>query len=112
VDDGPGRSFEKLCKKAGGTYIEFRTDSKINLNPFSVVSMSAYSRRIRGGWHQRGHRHAEARLGQDVSMASALGRCRSRPSAPWRQAYKQYGRELTITGLRDAFITGASPSSA
>jgi hypothetical protein len=29
-----GRSFEKLCRKAEGTYIEFRPDVEISLNPF------------------------------------------------------------------------------
>src|SRR5207247_2811216 len=32
-----GRSFEKLCRKAEGTYIEFRPDVEISLNPFPRV---------------------------------------------------------------------------
>ena len=30
-----GRSFEKLCRKAKGTYIEFRPDVNICLDPFT-----------------------------------------------------------------------------
>ena len=33
-----GRSYEKLCKMIGGQFIEFTPDSKINLNPFSMIS--------------------------------------------------------------------------
>ena len=33
-----GRSFEKLCRKAKGTYIEFRPDVDICLNPLGVPS--------------------------------------------------------------------------
>lgn len=32
-----GRSFEKLCRKARGTYIEFKPEVDICLNPFSIV---------------------------------------------------------------------------
>ena len=57
-----GRSFEKLCRKAEGTYIEFRPDVDICLNPFTQ------HRR-----HQRGHRHAGAGHRQDGLDGAAAG---------------------------------------
>ena len=35
-----GRSFEKLCRKADGAFVEFGTRSNICVNPFSVVRRS------------------------------------------------------------------------
>lgn len=32
-----GRSYEKLCKRIGGQYLEFSASSKICINPFSLV---------------------------------------------------------------------------
>jgi conjugal transfer ATP-binding protein TraC len=57
-----GRSFEKLCRKAQGTYVEFRPDVDICLNPFTYI--------VR---HQRGHRHARAGHRQDVLDAAHAG---------------------------------------
>jgi conjugal transfer ATP-binding protein TraC len=106
-----GRSFEKLCKKAGGTYIEFRTDSKINLNPFSVVSEErvAPDGSVEGGINEDIDMLKPA-LAKMCSMASALEEVQIKAlGAMALKLYKQYGRELTITGLRDAFITGSIP---
>ena len=109
-----GRSFEKLCSKAGGTYIEFRTDSKINLNPFSVVSEARIVADGSVEGDQRRHRHAEAGARQDgLDGQPARRGAATRPlGAMALKLYKEYGRELTITGLRDAFKTGSLPEDS
>jgi conjugal transfer ATP-binding protein TraC len=106
-----GRSFEKLCKKAGGTYIEFRTDSKINLNPFSVVSEQrvAADGTVEGGISEDIDMLKPA-LAKMCSMGSRLEEVQLKAlGAMALKLYKEYGRELTITGLRDAFKTGSLP---
>ncbi|MBY0366037.1 MAG: type IV secretion system protein TraC [Burkholderiaceae bacterium] len=106
-----GRSFEKLCKKAGGTYIEFRSDARINLNPFSVVSeeRTAADGSIEGGINEDIDMLKPA-LAKMCSMGSTLEEVQIKAlGAMTLKLYKQYGRELTITGLRDAFITGSIP---
>lgn len=103
-----GRSFEKLCRKAGGSYIEFRPDSRINLNPFSVVSEQRVS--ADGG--------VEGGIDEDIDMLKPILAKMASMSTPLEEVqlkalsamtlrlYRQYGRELTITGLRDAFREG------
>lgn len=106
-----GRSFEKLCKKAGGTYIEFRTDSRINLNPFSVVSdeRQAADGSVEGGIKEDIDMLKPA-LAKMCSMGSSLEEVQLKAlGAMVLKLYKEYGRDLTITGLRDAFITGSIP---
>ena len=106
-----GRSFEKLCKKAGGTYIEFRTDSKINLNPFSVVSEARIvaDGSVEGGISEDIDMLKPA-LAKMCSMGSRLEEVQLKAlGAMALKLYKEYGRELTITGLRDALKTGSLP---
>lgn len=91
-----GRSFEKLCRKAKGTYIEFRPDVDICLNPFSVVQD----------------------IDEDVDMlVPAISKMASMQlvleevqykaiSAMTLKLFREYGQDLTVTGLRDAFKTG------
>lgn len=91
-----GRSFEKLCRKAKGTYIEFRPDVDICLNPFSIVQD----------------------INEDVDMlVPAIAKMASMQhtleevqykaiSAMILKLFREYGRDLTVTGLRDAFKTG------
>ncbi|MES2260952.1 MAG: type IV secretion system protein TraC [Pseudomonadota bacterium] len=91
-----GRSFEKLCSKARGTYIEFRPDVDICLNPFTSVQD----------------------IKEDIDMlVPAIAKMASmqRPldevqykaiSAMVLKLFRQYGCDLTPTGLRDAFKTG------
>jgi conjugal transfer ATP-binding protein TraC len=98
-----GRSFEKLCRKARGTYIEFRPDVPLSINPFSVVSEE------RGG---------EGGIKQDIDMlVPAIAKMCSMQrvleevqykaiSVMILKLYQAYGRDLTITGLRDAFKSG------
>jgi conjugal transfer ATP-binding protein TraC len=91
-----GRSFEKLCRKAGGTYIEFRPDVQLSLNPFPLVED----------------------INEDIDMlqpAIAKMASMSRPldevqhkaiSAMVLKLWAQYGRDLDMTILRDAFVQG------
>lgn len=104
-----GRSFEKLCKKADGTYIEFRQDSKINLNPFSVVSDERVGPdgKIEGGINEDIDMLKPA-LAKMCSMGTRLEEVQLKAlGAMTMKLYKQYGRDLTITGLRDAFVAGS-----
>jgi conjugal transfer ATP-binding protein TraC len=106
-----GRSFEKLCKKAGGTYIEFRSESKINLNPFSVVTDErvAADGTVEGGINEDIDMLKPA-LAKMCSMGRTLEEVQLKAlGAMALKLYKEYGRELTITGLRDAFKTGSMP---
>ena len=106
-----GRSFEKLCKKAGGTYIEFRSDSKINLNPFSVVTDEcvAADGTVEGGINEDIDMLKPA-LAKMCSMGRTLEEVQLKAlGAMALKLYKEYGRDLTITGLRDAFKTGSMP---
>jgi conjugal transfer ATP-binding protein TraC len=91
-----GRSFEKLCRKADGTYIEFRPDVQLSLNPFPLVED----------------------INEDIDMlqpAIAKMASMSRPmdevqhkaiSAMVLRLWKKYGRDLDMTILRDAFVQG------
>ena len=64
-----GRSFEKLCRKADGTFIEFRAQST--------------SASTRSPWSTRSRRHRDAGAGdrQDGLAASRSRRCSTRRSA-------------------------------
>ena len=91
-----GRSFEKLCRKADGTYIEFRPDVQLSLNPFPLVED----------------------INEDIDMlqpAIAKMASMSRPmdevqhkaiSAMVLKLWVKYGRDLDMTILRDAFVQG------
>lgn len=91
-----GRSFEKLCRKAKGTYIEFRPDIDICLNPFSSVQD----------------------INEDIDMlVPAIAKMASMQhtleevqykaiSAMILKLFREYGRDLTVTGLCDALKTG------
>jgi conjugal transfer ATP-binding protein TraC len=94
-----GRSFEKLCRKARGTYIEFRPDVKICLNPFTIV------RDI--------HEDIDMLVPGIAKMASMQRQLEEVQykaiSAMVLQLWQMHGQDLTITGLRDAFKTGSIP---
>jgi conjugal transfer ATP-binding protein TraC len=91
-----GRSFEKLCRKAKGTYIEFRPDVDICLNPFTRV----------------------VDIREDIDMlVPAISKMASmqRPleevqykaiSAMLLKLFAAHGNDLTVTALRDAFKGG------
>jgi len=91
-----GRSLEKLCRKANGTHVEFGPGCNININPFTKV----------------------LDINEDIDMLvpAVAKMCASHGtleelqykaiSAVILKLWQQYGQDLTITGLRDAFLTG------
>ncbi len=94
-----GRSFEKLCNRAGGQFIEFNTRSNICVNPFSVV---------------KDINTDLAMLAPVIAKMASL----SRPleevqykaiNAAVMRLWKQYGPEMTMTSMRDLFKTGSLP---
>ena len=91
-----GRSFEKLCRKAQGTYIEFRPDVDICLNPFTIVhDINEDIDMLVPG------------ISKMCSMQHALNEVQYKAiSAMILKLWRQYGQDLTVTGLRDAFKTG------
>ncbi|WP_230976264.1 type IV secretion system protein TraC [Pseudothauera nasutitermitis] len=91
-----GRSFEKLCRKAHGTYIEFRPDVDICLNPFSIVrDINEDIDMLVPG------------ISKMASMQHSLEEVQYKAiSAVVLKLFRAYGQDLTITGLRDAFKTG------
>ena len=106
-----GRSFEKLCKKANGSYIEFRADSRLSLNPFSIVSDERVSEdgSVEGGINEDID-YLKPALAKMCSMGSALEEVQIKAlGAMTLKMFKQYGRDLTITGLRDALVSGSIP---
>jgi conjugal transfer ATP-binding protein TraC len=91
-----GRSFEKLCRKAKGTYIEFKPDVALCLNPFSqVVDI-----------HEDIDMLVPA-ISKMASMQRELDEVQYKAiSAMVLKLFKAHGNDLTITALRDAFKTG------
>ena len=103
-----GRSFEKLCKKANGSYIEFRADSRLSLNPFTIVSEERYGAdgSVEGGINEDID-YLKPALAKMCSMGSALDEVQIKAlGAMTLKLFRQYGRDLTITGLRDALVSG------
>jgi conjugal transfer ATP-binding protein TraC len=91
-----GRSFEKLCRKAHGTYIEFKSDVDICLNPFSIVhDINEDIDMLVPG------------ISKMCSMQHSLEEVQYKAiSAMILKLWREHGQDLTITGLRDAFRTG------
>lgn len=91
-----GRSFEKLCRKASGTYIEFRPDVAINLNPFSRVNDICEDIDM-----------LVPAMAKMCSMQQKLDEVQYKAiSTVIMKCYREYGKDLTVTGLRDRFKTG------
>ncbi len=92
-----GRSFEKLCRKARGTYIEFKPDVDICLDPFShVVDIHEDIDMLVPG------------ISKMCSMQHPLEEVQYKAiSAMVLKLWKSYGQELRITALRDAFKDGS-----
>jgi len=92
-----GRSFEKLCRKAKGTYIEFRPDVDICLNPFTHITdiHEDIDMLVPG-------------IAKMASMQHTLEEVQYKAiSAMVLKLFKEYGQDLRITALRDAFKTGS-----
>jgi hypothetical protein len=97
-----GRSFEKLCRKAKGTYIEFKPDVDICLNPFTHIvrtstKTSTCSCRASPRWPRCSGTLDEVQYKAISAMVLKL----------WRE----HGKDLTITGaarrLQDRHDRGA-----
>ena len=106
-----GRSLEKLCRRAGGMYLEFGASSRINLNPFSMVSEPRFGAdgQLEGGIEQDIEmlkpmlaKMCSARGGLEDVQLSALYHITLR-------TFREHGRELTMTGVRDALKSGSIP---
>ncbi len=91
-----GRSFEKLCRKAKGTYIEFKPDVDICLNPFSIVQDINEDIDM-----------LVPILSKMASMQHSLEEVQYKAiSAMILKLWHEYGQDLTMTAVRDAFKTG------
>ena len=91
-----GRSFEKLCRKANGTYIEFTPQSKINLNPYSRIND------IREDMDM-----LVPAIAKMCSMQHRLDEVQYKAiSTMLLEQWATYGREMTMTCMRDAFKSG------
>ncbi|MBT9597002.1 MAG: type IV secretion system protein TraC [Vitreoscilla sp.] len=91
-----GRSFEKLCRKAKGTYIEFKPEVDICLNPFShIVDINEDIDML------------VPAISKMASMSRPLDEVQYKAiSAMVLKLFRAYGNGLTVTALRDAFKTG------
>jgi conjugal transfer ATP-binding protein TraC len=91
-----GRSFEKLCRKAKGTYIEFKPEVDICLNPFShIVDINEDIDML------------VPAISKMASMSRPLDEVQYKAiSAMVLKLFREHGNELTVTALRDAFKTG------
>lgn len=91
-----GRSFEKLCRKAHGTYIEFRPNVDICLDPFThIVDIQEDIDMLVPG------------IAKMCSMQHTLDEVQYKAiSAMVLKLWAQYGNDLRITALRDAFKSG------
>ena len=102
-----GRSMEKLCRKAKGMYIEFRADSGICLNPFSCVSDEREGPNGPEGGINEDIDMLKPALAKMCSMSRTLEEVQLKAlGAVTMKLFKKYGRELTITGLRDELVEG------
>jgi len=91
-----GRSFEKLCKKSNGCFIDFGPDSAPNLNPFTRV--------------------LDIQEDMDMLVPAIAKMCsRTRPldevqykaiSKTILSLWSQYGQDMTITAIRDRLVSG------
>jgi conjugal transfer ATP-binding protein TraC len=91
-----GRSFEKLCRKAKGTYIEFKPDVDICLDPFThITDINEDIDMLVPG------------IAKMASMQHTLEEVQYKAiSAMVLKLFREYGNDLRITALRDAFKTG------
>ncbi|WP_082568255.1 type IV secretion system protein TraC [Rhizobacter sp. Root1221] len=91
-----GRSFEKLCRKAGGTYIEFRPDVHLSLNPFPLVDNINEDIDI-----------LQAAIAKMASMSRPLEEVQLKGiSAMVLKLWAKYGCDMDMTLLRDSFVAG------
>lgn len=92
-----GKSFEKLCRKANGTYIEFTPASKININPFPMVNDIAEDIEM-----------LIPLIAKMCSMRSTIGEVQyAAISFIIMRLYERYGKDMTFTAMRDECKTGS-----
>lgn len=102
-----GRSMEKLCRKANGQYIEFRPDARVCLNPFSTVSEERLTEHGMEGGIKEDIDMLWPAIAKMCSMSSRLEEVQYKAiQAMILKLYGQYGKDMTITALRDAFREG------
>jgi len=91
-----GRSFEKLCQKAQGAYLEFRPEVRLCLNPFThIVDINEDIDMLVPG------------IAKMASMQHTLEEVQYKAiSATILALFRAHGNDLTITALRDAFKRG------
>lgn len=91
-----GRSFEKLCRKADGAYLEFRPEVRLNLNPFThIVDINEDIDML------------VPAISKMASMQHTLEEVQYKAiSASVLALFRAHGNDLTITALRDGFKTG------
>ena len=91
-----GRSFEKLCRKAGGSYIEFKPEAGLCLNPFSrVVDIFEDIDML------------VPAISKMASMSRPLDEVQYKAiSAMVLKLFTAHGSDMTVTALRDAFKVG------
>lgn len=91
-----GRSFEKLCRKAGGTYIEFRPDVHLSLNPWPLVEDINEDLDM-----------LQPAIAKMASMSRPLEEVQLKAiSAMVLKLWAKYGQDMDMTLLRDAFVAG------
>ena len=94
-----GRSFEKLCRKADGAFVEFGPRSAICVNPFSVVEKIEDDMAI-----------LVPAIAKMASLARPLEEVQYKAiGAAILRLWKEYGQAMTITPLRDYFKSGSIP---
>lgn len=91
-----GRSFEKLCHKAQGAYLEFRPEVHICLNPFThIVDINEDIDMLVPG------------IAKMASMQHTLDEVQYKAiSATVLALFGRHGNDLSITALRDEFKAG------
>jgi len=86
-----GRSYEKLCKMLGGQFIEFTPDSKICLNPFSMVQELNEEMQL-----------LKPMIGQMISPSEPLDDYQmAQVEINIRQLWAEYGNEMTLSMLSE-----------
>ncbi|MCG2583887.1 type IV secretion system protein TraC [Massilia sp. TS11] len=94
-----GRSMEKLCRNARGTFIEVRSDVPICFNPFPRVGLIEDDIEI-----------LEPTIALMCSPKAELSDVQRKAIAVMiLNLWRAHGKDMTITAMRDAFVEGSLP---
>ncbi|MCK6431590.1 MAG: type IV secretion system protein TraC [Aquabacterium sp.] len=94
-----GRSFEKLCVRAGGQFVEFNTRSNICVNPFSVVrDINTDMAMLAPVIAKMASQNRPLEELQYKAISSAVMRL-----------WKEYGNDLTMTAVQQLLKSGSLP---